>query len=90
MAKSEIVEGVFLRLDPATTTKLFAVMEREGYAGDLDGVTRFLSDVAEGKLDGGEEEAAPGLDGVLGELARKHGPALAKVVESFVRSRKGG
>lgn len=97
MAKPEIVEGVFLRLDPATVTTLCAVMEREGYTGDLDGVACFLSDVAGGKLDSDEEatESVKGQDvegilGVLGGLARKHGPTLAKAGAAFVRSRKGG
>lgn len=93
MKKPEFVEGYFLPIDPATWTTLCEVMKREGYTGDAAGVARFLSEVADGKLDPDEqdtEDAAGGLAATLSELGKKHGPALASVLKTFVSSRKGG
>lgn len=93
MKKPEFVEGYFLPIDPATWTTLCDVMKREGYMGDAAGVAHFLSDVADGKLDEGEtdgEDSAVGLAATLSELGKKHGPALASVLKTLVRSRKGG
>lgn len=86
----KIVEGIFVPIRPDTLASLYTVLDREGYAGDPSGVARFLSDVANGALDeatGTPTEPDTGLLHTAVDLARKHGPTLAKVAASVLRSR---
>lgn len=89
---AKIVEGLFVPIRPDTLESLYAVLIREGYAGDSEGVSRFLSDVAGGLLDetGKEETAAPDTLQTAFNLARKHGPTVAKVAATLLRSRGAG
>lgn len=90
---AKIVEGIFITIRPDTLDALYAVLDREGYAGDSDGVARFLSDVAGGLLDE-KEEPPPAPEPVTlrtaMNLARKHGPTVAKVAAAMLRSRGAG
>lgn len=90
---TKVSEGIFVPLRLDTLDALYTVLDREGYAGDPSGVARFLSDVAGGLLDetpdqGEEGEAAP-LDALqtAANLARKHGPTVARMAAALLRSR---
>lgn len=90
---AKIVEGIFVPIRLDTLDALYAVLDREGYAGDSEGVARFLSDVAGGLLDEKEEPPpVPEPDALQAamDLARKHGPTVAKVAASLLRSRGAG
>jgi len=88
---AKIVEGLFVPIRPDTLEALYTVLIREGYAGDSEGVSRFLSDVAGGLLDEtGKEVAEPDALQTAFDLARKHGPTVAKVAATLLRSRGAG
>lgn len=86
-----IVEGIFVPIRLDTLDALYAVLDREGYSGDSQGVARFLSDVAGGLLDE-KDELPPEPDTLRTALtlARKHGPTVAKVAAALLRSRGAG
>lgn len=89
----KIVEGIFVPIRPDTLDALYTVLDREGYAGDSEGVARFLSDVAGGLLDEKDEPPPPTEPDTLRtaiNLARKHGPTVAKVAAALLRSKGGG
>lgn len=86
---AKIVEGIFVPIRPDTLDALYAVLDREGYAGDSEGVARFLSDVAGGLLDEKDEPPPDTLQTAM-NLARKHGPTVAKVAAALLRSRGAG
>ena len=89
---AKIVEGIFVPIRPDTLDTLYTVLTREGYTGDSEGVSRFLSDVAGGLLDESSNPVAVQADPLQTafDLARKHGPTVAKVVATFLRSRGVG
>ncbi len=83
---AKITEGLFVPIRPDTLDALYTVLEREGYAGDSEGVARFLSDVAGGLLDD-KGDGQPDTVKAAIDLARKHGPTVANIARVLLRSK---
>lgn len=78
-------EGIFIPFSQAAQEKLFAILEREGYTPNPEGLGVFLHDVASGKMDANENPT--NLVGTLGKVLRENGPSLAQGLATILRGR---